>query len=144
MHRILMVEDDEMNRDMLSRRLQRCGYQVLVATNGLDGVAAAQRETPDLILMDVSLPMLDGWQATRRIRESPETGAIPVIALTAHSMASDRAMAREAGCNDYETKPVDLKRLVEKISALLLPRTPVIAPEPALVIRPVGSGRCSD
>jgi two-component system cell cycle response regulator DivK len=120
MPRILMVEDDEMNRDMLALRLQRCGYEVLLAIDGLDGIAVARRETPDLILMDVSLPLLDGWQATRRIRQAPETVAIPVIALTAHSMASDRAMAREAGCNDYETKPVDLKRLVEKIAALLI------------------------
>jgi len=119
MARILLVEDNENNRDMLSRRLQRRGFEVLLAVDGEAGVSAARRESPDLILMDMSLPVLDGWQATQRIREDPATAAIPVIALTAHAMASDREKALAAGCNDYDTKPVEFKRLLAKIEAQL-------------------------
>ena len=120
--RILIVEDDEMNRDMLSRRLQRRGYDVLLAVDGNDGVLAAKRDVPDLILMDVSLPLMDGWTATRTIKAAPETGQIPVIALTAHAMSTDRALARDAGCDEYETKPIELARLVQKIELLLAPK----------------------
>jgi two-component system, cell cycle response regulator DivK len=113
------VEDNEMNRDMLSRRLERRGYQVLMAMDGEQGVALAQRERPDLILMDMSLPVLDGWEATRRLKSDGETRGIPVIALTAHAMASDEQKAREAGCDDFDTKPVELPRLIEKMERLL-------------------------
>ena len=119
MARILLVEDNELNRDMLSRRLERRGHQVLIATDGQQGVAAALREKPDLILMDMSLPVVDGWEATRRIKAAPETRAIPIIALTAHAMASDEQQAREAGCNDFDTKPIELERLMGKIEKQL-------------------------
>ena len=119
MARILLVEDNEMNRDMLSRRLQRRGYEVVIAVDGGQGVALAQTERPDLILMDMSLPVLDGWEATRQLKADPETSGIPVIALTAHAMAGDQQKALEAGCDDYDTKPVELPRLLGKIEALL-------------------------
>jgi len=119
MAKILLVEDNEMNRDMLSRRLGRKGFQVVMAIDGAEGVAMARSETPDLILMDMSLPVLDGWEATRQIRSSPGIGAIPIIALTAHAMSGDRQKALDAGCDDYDTKPIELPRLVEKIEALL-------------------------
>ena len=119
MARILLVEDDEMNRDMLSRRLTRRGYDVVIAVDGEQGVAMARSEAPALILMDMSLPGLDGWEATRRLKSMPETRAIPVIALTAHAMAGDREKAVAAGCDDFDTKPVDLTRLLDKIEALL-------------------------
>ncbi len=120
MTKILLVEDNQMNRDMLSRRLARKGYEVVVAIDGQQGVEMARSETPDLILMDMSLPVLDGWEATRQLKGAPETQAIPVIALTAHAMAGDREKAVEAGCNDYDTKPIELPRLLEKIEALLV------------------------
>jgi two-component system cell cycle response regulator DivK len=116
---LLLVEDNEMNRDMLSRRLIRKGYTVLLAVDGAEGVAMASREHPDLILMDMSLPVMDGWEATRRVKAHPATSTIPVIALTAHAMSSDREQALAAGCDDYDTKPIDLKRLLGKITALL-------------------------
>ena len=119
MAKILVVEDNEMNRDMLARRLERRGYAVVVALDGQQGVALAQSEAPDLILMDMSLPVLDGWEATRQLKAAPETRAIPVIALTAHAMSGDRDQALEAGCDDYDTKPVELPRLLAKIEALL-------------------------
>ena len=121
MARILLVEDNEMNRDMLSRRLERRGYEVVVAVDGAEGVRKAAAEAPALILMDMSLPVLDGWEATRQIKASPATRAIPVIALTAHAMAGDRDQALAAGCDDFDTKPVDLPRLLAKIEALLGP-----------------------
>ena len=124
MARILLVEDNEMNRDMLSRRLERKGHTVTCAVDGQEGVAKAQSEKPDLILMDMSLPVLDGWEATRRLKADAATKAIPVIALTAHAMASDEQKAKEAGCDDFDTKPVELPRLLEKIEALLAPRAP--------------------
>jgi CheY-like chemotaxis protein len=123
MAKILLVEDNEMNRDMLSRRLERKGYTVILAVDGLIGVEMAQNESPDLVLMDMSLPVLDGWEATRRLKADVATGSIPVIALTAHAMSSDRDKAMEAGCDDYDTKPVDLPRLLEKIEALLKPES---------------------
>jgi CheY-like chemotaxis protein len=119
MPRILLVEDNEMNRDMLSRRLARKGYEVAIAVDGQQGIAMARSETPDLILMDMSLPVLDGWEATRRLKAAAETKAIPVIALTAHAMVGDREKAVEAGCDDFDTKPIECPRLVEKIEALL-------------------------
>jgi two-component system cell cycle response regulator DivK len=119
MPRILLVEDNAMNLDMLSRRLQRKGYEVVIATDGEAGITMAVSEGPDLILMDMSLPVLDGWEATRRLRGMPETAAIPVIALTSHAMAGDREKAMGAGCDDYDTKPVDFERLLVKIEALL-------------------------
>ena len=119
MPKILLVEDNEMNRDMLSRRLQRKGYQVVLALDGQSGVEMTQAEAPDLVLMDMSLPVLDGWEATRRLKADAATQHIPVIALTAHAMSSDREKALEAGCNDYDTKPVELPRLLAKIEALL-------------------------
>jgi CheY-like chemotaxis protein len=119
MPKLLLVEDNEMNRDMLSRRLQRRGYDVVVAVDGEQGVALARREAPALILMDMSLPALDGWGATRQIKADPATRAIPVIALTAHAMAGDREKALEAGCDDFDTKPIDFARLLAKIDALL-------------------------
>ena len=121
MAKILLVEDNEMNRDMLSRRLARRGYEVAIAVDGEQGVAMARSEAPALILMDMSLPGLDGWEATRQIKGAPETRAIPVIALTAHAMSGDREKAMAAGCDDFDTKPVDLARLLEKIEALLGP-----------------------
>jgi two-component system, cell cycle response regulator DivK len=117
--KILLVEDNEMNRDMLSRRLQRKGYDVAMATDGAGGVEMSRTEAPDLILMDMSLPVLDGWEATRRIKAAEETRQIPIIALTAHAMAGDRERAMEAGCDDYDTKPIELPRLLGKIEALL-------------------------
>jgi len=117
--KILLVEDNEMNRDMLSRRLERRGYQVVIAVDGAEGVRMAQAEAPALILMDMSLPVLDGWEATRQIKAAPATGGIPIIALTAHAMSGDREKAIEAGCDDFDTKPVDLPRLLAKIDALL-------------------------
>jgi CheY-like chemotaxis protein len=119
MPRILLVEDNELNRDMLSRRLERRGYQVRVAVDGAQGVALAQTDAPDLILMDISLPVLDGWSATRQLKALTTTCAIPIIALTAHAMAGDREQSLAAGCDDYDTKPVDVVRLLAKIEALL-------------------------
>lgn len=119
MPKILLVEDNEMNRDMLSRRLQRKGFEVEMAVDGKQGVEMALRGGYDLILMDMSLPEIDGWEATRRVREAPETKSIPIIALTAHAMSGDREKAMAAGCNDYDTKPVELDRLLGKIAALL-------------------------
>jgi CheY-like chemotaxis protein len=119
MPKILLVEDNEMNRDMLSRRLERKGHQVLVAMDGQQGIAIAQAEIPDLILMDMSLPILDGWSATRQLKASPQTQSIPIIALTAHAMAGDQARCFEAGCDDYDTKPVEFSRLMGKIQTLL-------------------------
>ena len=119
MTKILLVEDNEMNRDMLSRRLARKGYEVTIAIDGQQGIDMARSETPDLILMDMSLPVVDGWEATRQLKSAPETQSIPVIALTAHAMAGDREKAVEAGCNDYDIKPIELPRLLGKIEALL-------------------------
>ena len=119
MPKILLVEDNEMNRDMLSRRLQRKGYEVVLAVDGQSGVEMAQANAPDLVLMDMSLPVLDGWEATRRLKADATTQRIPIIALTAHAMSSDRERALEAGCDDYDTKPVELPRLLGKIEALL-------------------------
>jgi two-component system, cell cycle response regulator DivK len=119
MPKILLVEDNEMNRDMLSRRLARKGYEVVCAVDGAEGVAMATSEVPDLILMDMSLPVMDGWEATRRLKAAAATRAIPVIALTAHAMDGDEQKARDAGCDDYDTKPIDLPRLLGKIEALL-------------------------
>jgi len=116
---ILLVEDNDINRDMLGRRLVRKGFEVVFAIDGLEGVRLAAERAPDLILMDMSLPVMDGWEATRRIKQAPETGAIPVIALTAHAMSTDREKALEAGCDDYDTKPVELPRLLSKIERLL-------------------------
>jgi CheY-like chemotaxis protein len=119
MARILLVEDNEMNRDMLSRRLERRGYEVIVAVDGEEGVARAKADGPDVVLMDLSLPGIDGWEATRQLKSADETRSIPVLALTAHAMAGDREKALAAGCDDFDTKPVDLSRLVDKIDALL-------------------------
>ena len=119
MAKILLVEDNEMNRDMLSQRLARAGYEVLIAEDGAQGVAMAMSGSPDLILMDMSLPVLDGWEATRRIKAAAELSKIPIIALTAHAMATDRDKALKAGCDDYDTKPIELERLLGKIRALL-------------------------
>jgi two-component system, cell cycle response regulator DivK len=119
MPKILLVEDNEMNRDMLSRRLERRGYEVAIAVDGQEGVNLARATSFDLILMDLSLPVLDGWEATRRIKSASETRGIPVIALTAHAMAGDEEKARAAGCDDFDTKPVELQRLLCKIRALL-------------------------
>ena len=119
MPKLLLVEDNEMNRDMLSRRLARKGFDVVCAVDGLQGLDLARQEKPDLILMDMSLPVLDGWEATRRLKADPDLKALPVIALTAHAMASDEQKARQAGCDDYDTKPIELQRLLGKIEALL-------------------------
>ncbi len=119
MPKILLVEDNEMNRDMLSRRLERRSFEVVIAVDGGEGVSFASSHRPDLIIMDMSLPVLDGWESTRRIKENPETAHIPVLALTAHAMAGERDKAIAAGCNDYDTKPVDFPRLLGKIEALL-------------------------
>ncbi len=119
MARILLVEDNEMNRDMLSRRLQRKGYEVELAVDGPEGVAKATAGGFDLVLMDMSLPEIDGWEATRRIRAAAAGKTVPIIALTAHAMQGDREKALEAGCNDYDTKPVDLERLLGKMRTLL-------------------------
>jgi two-component system cell cycle response regulator DivK len=117
--RILLVEDNELNRDMLSRRLARHGYEVMIAVDGAQGVAMAGAERPDLILLDMSLPVMDGWEAAGRIRADRAIGRIPIIALTAHAMEGDREAARAAGCDDYDTKPVELPRLLDKMRALL-------------------------
>jgi two-component system, cell cycle response regulator DivK len=119
MPKILIVEDNEMNRDMLSRRLERRGFFVVMAEDGAQGVVLARSERPDLILMDMSLPVMDGWTATRAIKDDAELAAIPVIALTAHAMDGDREKAMAAGCDDYDTKPIELPRLLEKIGKLL-------------------------
>ncbi len=118
MPKILIVEDNEMNRDMLSRRLERRGFTVVMAVDGGEGVAMARSETPDLVLMDMSLPVMNGWEATQAIRADATMAHLPVIALTAHSMPGDREKAMEAGCDDYDTKPVDLTRLLGKMAAL--------------------------
>jgi two-component system, cell cycle response regulator DivK len=118
MPKVLIVEDNEMNRDMLSRRLERRGFTVVIAIDGAEGVAMSKTELPDIVLMDMSLPVMNGWEATRAIKADPTTRAMPVIALTAHSMPGDREKAMEAGCDDYDTKPVELPRLLEKMSAL--------------------------
>jgi CheY-like chemotaxis protein len=122
MPRILLVEDNELNRDMLTRRLVRNVFEVAIATDGEQAIESAA-SLPDLILMDLSLPGIDGWEATRRLKQAPSTRSIPVIALTAHAMAGDREKALEAGCDDFDTKPVDLPRLLSKIDALLRPGT---------------------
>jgi CheY-like chemotaxis protein len=119
MPKILLVEDNEMNRDMLSRRLLRNGFDVIMAVNGQEGIDLATSQTPDLILMDMSLPVLDGWDATRQLKANPATAGIPVIALTAHAMESDREKALAAGCDDFDTKPIELPRLLGKMKALL-------------------------
>jgi len=119
MPKILLVEDQEMNRDMLSRRLVKRGYEVAIAVDGAEGVEKARSEAPDLILMDMSLPVIDGWEATRRLKADEATRSIPVVALTAHAMSTDREKAMEAGCDAYETKPVELPRLLETIEKLL-------------------------
>ena len=119
MAKILLVEDNEMNRDMLSRRLIRRGYEVVMAVDGADALAAAARERPDLILMDMSLPTIDGWEATRRLKADAALRAIPVIALTAHAMSGDRERALDAGCDEFDTKPVDFDRLLSKMDSLL-------------------------
>jgi len=119
MPKILLVEDNEMNRDMLSRRLERRGYDVVIATDGLEGVSAAHVHRPDIVLMDMSLPGLDGWEATRKLKAAAETARVPVIALTAHAMSGDREKAMAAGCDDFDTKPIDFVRLLGKIEALL-------------------------
>jgi two-component system, cell cycle response regulator DivK len=119
MPKILLVEDNEMNRDMLSRRLQRRGYEIVVAVDGVQGVAMANVENPDLILMDMSLPIMDGWEATKTIKANTSTQSIPIIALTAHAMSGDREQALKAGCDDYDTKPIDLSRLLTKIEVFI-------------------------
>ena len=119
MAKILLVEDDEMNRDMLSRRLIKRGYEVVIAIDGGQGVEFARTENPDLILMDMSLPVMDGWTATRTLKGDPATSAVPIIALTAHAMSGDETKAKEAGCDDFDTKPVELKRLLSKMEGLL-------------------------
>jgi CheY-like chemotaxis protein len=129
MPKILLIEDNEMNRDMLSRRLERKGFQIVLAVDGQSGVELAQAESPDLILMDMSLPVLDGWEASRKLKADPRTRRVPIIALTAHVMAGDRERAIEAGCDDYDTKPIELPRLLGKIAALLPPKAVVVAGE---------------
>jgi len=119
MTKILLVEDNEMNQDMLSRRLLRRGYEIIIAGDGAQGVTMSLSESPDIVLMDMSLPILDGWEATRHIKLNPVTMHLPIIALTAHAMSGDRENALAAGCDDYDTKPVDFKRLLGKIEALL-------------------------
>ena len=122
MTKILLVEDNDLNRDMLTRRLAKRGYEVITATDGEEGLVLAQAEQPDLVLMDMSLPGIDGWETTRRLRAEAGTAAIPVIALTAHAMAGDRERALEAGCDEYDTKPVEMDRLLLKIESLTRPR----------------------
>jgi CheY-like chemotaxis protein len=119
MPKILLIEDNEMNRDMLSRRLERRGYEVIIAADGEQGCRMARTEQPDLILMDMSLPVMDGWEATQQLKSAPETRWIPIVALTAHAMAGDRERALAVGCNDYDTKPIEFPRLLSKIQALL-------------------------
>jgi two-component system cell cycle response regulator DivK len=123
MPKVLLVEDNEMNRDMLSRRLARRGFDVLMAVDGEQGVQMAKAEMPDLILMDMSLPVLDGWEATRQIKAEASTQSIPLIALTAHAMAGDRDKSIQAGCDDYDTKPIELPRLLDKMDRLLNEKT---------------------
>lgn len=118
MAKVLLVEDNEMNRDMLSRRLERRGFEVVIAIDGAQGVALSKSQKPDIVLMDMSLPVMNGWDATRAIKADPDTSAVPVIALTAHSMPGDREKAMEAGCDDYDVKPVELPRLLSKMAAL--------------------------
>jgi CheY-like chemotaxis protein len=122
MAKILLVEDNELNRDMLSRRLQRKGHQVLLAADGMQAILMAESETPDLVLLDMSLPVIDGWEAARRLKSSATTARVPVIALTAHVMAGDRERALAAGCDEYDTKPIDFPQLLSKIEALLTRR----------------------
>lgn len=129
--KILLVEDNEMNRDMLARRLARSGHAVVVATDGRQAIDAARAERPDLILMDMSLPVIDGWEATRRLKASDETRSIPVIALTAHAMAGDRERALDAGCDEYDTKPIELPRLLEKIERVTARRPEAVSQEQA-------------
>jgi CheY-like chemotaxis protein len=129
MPRILIVEDNEVNRDMLSRRLSRRGYEVICAVDGQQGIDMARDQTPDLILMDMSLPVLDGWEATKRLKADPGTHPIPVIALTAHALMSDREQALEAGCDDYETKPIDFPRLLDKLVARIGPGDATVTTE---------------
>ena len=124
MAKVLLVEDNEMNRDMLSRRLKRKGFEVIIAVDGREGVAKASAESPDLILLDMSLPVMNGWEAARKIKADPETRDIPIIALTAHAMAGDREKALEAGCDEYDTKPIELPRLLGKINLFLGEDTP--------------------
>lgn len=124
MSRILLAEDNEMNRDMLSRRLSRRGYDVIIATDGDRAVSLAQAEKPDLILMDIDLPIIDGYEATRRLRAAPATRHIPVLGLSAHAMLGDREKALAAGCSDYDTKPIDMPRLLQKIEHLLTRTAP--------------------
>ena len=124
MVKILLVEDNEMNRDMLSRRLQRKGFEVVNAVDGREGVEMAHSEAPEIILMDISLPVMDGWEATRKIKKSPMTRSTPIIALTAHAMVGDLEKSLKAGCDDYDTKPIDFQRLLKKIKTLLEKRTP--------------------
>ena len=119
MARILLVEDNDMNRDMLSRRLQRKGHEVLLAADGMQAILMAESEAPDLILLDMSLPVIDGWEAARRLKASPSTARVPIVALTAHAMAGDREKALAAGCDDYDTKPVDFLNLTAKIDKIL-------------------------
>lgn len=119
MAKILLVEDNEMNRDMLSRRLKRRGYDVIMAFDGSQGVSMTIEEHPDIVLMDMSLPVMDGWEATKTLKANPQTNSIPIIALTAHAMAGDREKALQAGCDDYDTKPIELKRLISKILQFL-------------------------
>jgi two-component system cell cycle response regulator DivK len=119
MAKILLVEDNEMNRDMLSRRLERRGFEVTLAIDGGEGVEKALTEQPDLILLDMSLPVMDGWEAAKLIKNQPATTSIPIIALTAHAMSGDRERALEVGCNDYDVKPIEFERLLEKIRTLL-------------------------
>ncbi len=119
MSKILLVEDNEMNRDMLSRRLTRKGYSVVTAIDGAEAIGMAKSESPDLILMDMSLPVMDGWEATRQLKQDPRTRAIPIVGLSAHAMAGDREKGLKAGCDDYDTKPVELPRLIDKIQKLM-------------------------
>jgi len=119
MAKILLIEDNELNRDMLSRRLERRGYDVVLATDGSQGAEMAKSQGPDLILMDMSLPVMDGWELARKLKADPETREVPILALTAHVMTGDRERALEAGCDDYDTKPIELPRLLGKIEALL-------------------------
>ncbi|MBV9120804.1 MAG: response regulator [Chloroflexi bacterium] len=123
MAKILLVEDNEMNRDMLSRRLTRRGYEVVMAMDGGAGIEMAKSDSPDLILLDMSLPVVDGWTAARRLKDDPATSPVPIIALTAHAMAGDREKALEAGCDDYDSKPIEFDRLVEKMETLLKQRS---------------------
>ena len=125
MPKILLVEDNEMNRDMLSRRLERRGYELLIAVDGSEGLALAREQHPDVILLDMSLPVVDGWTAARQLKADATTGAIPIIALTAHAMAGDREKAIEAGCDDYDSKPVEFARLLEKIEHFLQGQAPI-------------------